>query len=92
MPAETVLKKLGLHYTGTYTEDGAFVVDLANDSDFGKVYSVLDDAQDLDYQEDNSTLTADNANLNYIYGEDEYLITLMADFENEHYQLTLTEI
>lgn len=92
MAAETVLKNLGLHYAGTYTDDGSFVVDLDGDRDFGKVYSILDDAESLDYQEDSSTLTADNANLNYIYGEDEYLITLMADFENDHYQLTLTEI
>lgn len=92
MAAETILKRLGINRTGTYTEDGAFVVDLATDSDFGKVYSALDNAEELDYQEENSTLTADNANLNYIYGEDQYLITLMADFEHDHYQLTLTEI
>lgn len=92
MVAETVLKNIGVKKSGTYSDDGAFVVDIDNSEEFGKVYSILDNSNLLDLQEDNSILTEDEANLNYLYGDEEFLISLTGDFENDIYQLTVTEI
>ena len=92
MVAETVLKELNIDKGGTYGDDGAFVVDIKNSDEFGKIYSKLDNTDLLEYQDENSLLTSDNANLNYIFGEGEFLVSLIGDFENDSYQLTITEI
>ena len=92
MVAETVLKNIGVKKSGIYSDEGAFVVDIDNSEEFGKVYSILDNSDLLDLQEDNSILTEDEANLNYLYEDEEFLISLTGDFENDIYQLTVTEI
>lgn len=92
MVAETVLKNIGIKKSGTYSDDGSFVVDIDNSDEFGKIYSILEDSDLLDLQEDNSILTEDEANLNYLYEDEKFLISLTGDFENDIYQMTLTEI
>lgn len=92
MVAETVLKNIGIKKSGTYSDDGSFVVDIDNSDEFGKVYSILEDSDLLDLQEENSILTEDDANLNYLYGDGEFLVSLTGDFDGDVYQMTVTEI
>lgn len=49
MMYEDVLKSLALdQYSGTLSKNGAYVVDLYSDLDFGKVYSTLEENEDVD--------------------------------------------
>lgn len=89
MQTGNVLSTLGVNNKGTYSRDGSFVVDLADSSDeFGKVYSILDNNDKLDYMEDNSLLTVDNASILYLY--DDFIINLIADFNNNHYKVVVS--
>ena len=85
------LKKLKINERGTYSRDGSYVIDLEDSSDaFGKVYSTLDKNPDVDYMENNSLLTIDNASMYYRY--DNYQINIIADFKNNHYKVVVTEV
>ena len=90
--AETVLKNLGINKSGTYSEDGSFVVDIDSSDEFGKIFSILEDSDLLIPQEDNGILTDESANMNYLYEDEDFLISLSGDLENDIYQMTITEI
>lgn len=88
MTLPDVLKELGLNYDGTYSRDGEYVVDLADSSDdFGKAYSTLDRNDDAEYMQENSLLTVDNASMYYRYKD--YMINIIADFNNNHYKIVI---
>jgi hypothetical protein len=90
--AETILKNLGINKSGTYSEDGSFVVDIDSSDEFGKIFSILEDSDLLIPQEDNGILTDESANMNYLYEDEDFLISLSGDLENDIYQMTITEI
>lgn len=90
--AETILKNLGINKSGTYSEDGSFVVDIDSSDEFGKIFSILEDSDLLTPQEDNGILTDESANMNYLYEDGDFLISLSGDLENDIYQMTITEI
>lgn len=90
--AETILKNLGVDKSGTYSEDGSFVVDIDSSDEFGKIFSILEDSDLLIPQEDNGILTDESANMNYLYEDEDFLISLSGDLENDIYQMTITEI
>ena len=91
MVAETLLKNLGINKTGSYSEDGDFIVDIANDIEFSKIYTLLDRSDSLEFLEDDSALTLQDADISYAY-KDEFLLTLIADFEKDSYKLILTNM
>ena len=63
-----------------------------NDSnEYGRINSTLDRSEILDPIDESSYLTADNANLDYKY-EDQFILSLIADFEEDYYQLVITEM
>lgn len=88
---EDILKELGINIEGTYDTDGGYVIDLNTSSQFGKIYSTLENAEELYPLENNDLLTTDNASLVYRY-EDEYQFTLLADFNNDKYQLVINKL
>lgn len=91
MTLTKVAEELGIKQSGTYSRNGSYVIDLQDDSDdFGKVYSILDRNTELEYMEDTSLLTVDNANLYYRYKT--YMINAIADFKNNHYRVVISEV
>lgn len=89
---EDILIQLGLdRYTGTLSKNNAYVVDLDTDIDFGKVYSTLEDNDDIEQLDDNTLLTVHNASIFYEY-QDKYQLNLKGNFDTEEYSLVITEI
>lgn len=86
-----VLEELGLDYEGQSGKNNSLVVDLGSDSEFGKVYSILETNDDAEQLEDNTLLTVHNASLLYIF-KDRYQITLKSNFDTEEYSLVINDL
>lgn len=86
-----LLKKLGITQTGNYGEGNAYIIDIDNDTEWGKFYSRLENSEELYQLEENSFLTNHNSSLIYMY-EEEYQLNLLADFDADTYKLVITEI
>ena len=67
-----LLKTLRLDYLqGQYGKQNAYVIDLASDTEFGKVYTALETTYGIEQQSEPSLLTTHNSQLIYEY-MDEY--------------------
>lgn len=88
---EDVLSDLGIKKSGSYSGDGVYTVTLSNSNEFGKISSILDNSGKVRQIEDSSYLTPDNGNLDYRYGDD-FILSLVADFDNDYYQLVITNM
>ena len=87
-----MLKTLGLDYLeGQYGKQNTYVIDLGSDREFGKVYTILDNAYGVDQEEESVLLTVHNSQIIYNY-MDEYQLVLKADFDHELYSLIISEI
>ena len=86
-----ILKELNINYEGTYGKNDSYVIDLADDSEWGKIYSILESSEDIEEQEESTLLTVHNANLIYEYKDWQFVLS--ADFDNnDSYRLTIKEI
>ena len=84
---QEMLKDLGLDkYRGEYGKDRSYVIELTSDTEFGKVYTILDNSADVDQAQDSVLLTVHNSQIIYYY-KDEYQLVLTADFDNNIYSL-----
>ena len=89
---EEILDDLKIYYSGTWGKNNSYVIDLADDSEWGKIYSILETNEDMEELEESTLLTVHNANLIYEY-KDEWQFVLSADFDNnDSYRLTVKEI
>ena len=87
-----MLKQLGLDYLeGQYGKQNAYVIDLSSDSEFGKIYSILETAYGVTQAEEPTLLTVHNGQIIYNY-KDEYQLILKADFDNNLYSLVCSKI
>jgi len=86
---EEFLKKLGIYKSGEFTDDGNYVIELQDDDEYAKIYSLLDKNNNLTENEDASQLTQDNASIQYF--NDDYTLTLLSDYESEQYALIVRE-
>ena len=87
---ENILKEIGIDLPGQYSRNGNYVVDLSSDAEWGRIYSLLETADDVSQDEDNNLLTVHNASLMYEYANCQ--INLKADFDNDIYQLVCSEL
>lgn len=89
---EEILDDLKIYYSGTWGKNNSYVIDLADDSEWGKIYSILETSEDMEELEESTLLTVHNANLIYEY-KNEWQFVLSADFDNnDGYRLTVKEI
>lgn len=86
-----LLRELGINKTGTYSDNSTYTIDLTDSNDYGRINSTLDRSNLLDPIDESSYVTADNANLDYKY-QDQFILSLIADFEEDYYQLVITEM
>ena len=87
---EEFLSEIGIHDNGSKTPDGNYVIDFESVDDYNKAFAKLDRATDLEETEDSSVVNSSVSNI--IYTNDEYIITLTADFDNDNYTLVMQEI
>lgn len=63
-----------------------YLLNLGSDYNFGRVYSILDRSSSIDSLDDYMQLTLEGSSLYYVYNDELYL-NLIADFDNDSYQL-----
>lgn len=91
MSIKDLLKLLNIDYTGTFSRDGSYVIDLGdNIEDFSEIFSTLEHLEEAEYMDENSLVTVDNTNVNYII--DDYMISLIGDFDANLYKLVINEV
>lgn len=91
MNEQEYLKQLNINKLGEYSDD-AYVVDLLDSTEYGKVFSILDRSDDLDIMQDNQVVTTEGSSLTYESLSQPYLLSLLADWEGDVYQLVVSKI
>lgn len=91
MDEREYVKQLNINKLGEYNED-AYVIDLLNSTEYGKIFTTLDNSKDLDILQDNQVITTEGSSLAYQSLSQPYLLNLLADWENDIYQLVVTKI
>ena len=87
-----LLDDLGIYYEGVYGKNDSYVIDLENDSEWGKIYSILETNDDMEELEESTLLTVHNANLIYDY-QGKWQFVLSADFDNnDSYRLIVKRV
>ena len=93
MEIEEFAKKLNLKYTGTYSEEEkSYVIDLPNSNVYGDVYIKLENNNLVDLLEDNQVITEEGSSLTYEAVNEPFIISLLADWSSDQYQVVITEI
>ena len=87
---EELLNALKINSRGSYSQDGSYVIDITNSDKWGAFYQRLEDTDLLDLQEESSLLTEEEASL--MYTNDDFVFTLMADFNENIYKLVIKEL
>lgn len=82
------LKELGIQ--GNPVESGkTLVLDIEGSDNYGRVYSKLDRSDLVEEDSESSNVTLDSSTINF--ESEKYLITLIADFNDDKYKLTIKE-
>lgn len=82
------LKELGIEYPGKMAGE-KYIVELPDSEEYSKVYTLLDNAEGLDMDED---LTLLNENVSeFVFMSDDYDIKLIGNFEEGIYRIIVTE-
>lgn len=91
MNIKDLLKELSINNVGTWSENNTYVIDMDDSTEFGRIYSKLEDSDLLELMENNTLLTTHNGSIQYNY-DDQYLLNLISDFDNNVYKLVVSEI
>lgn len=91
MEIRELLDSLGIDREGAPGDNGTYTVDITDSNEFGRFNSILDKSDLLEEVIESSYLTAENANLDYKF-EDRYLLSLIADFDEDTYKLVIIEM
>ena len=89
MYLEKFLEKLGITQIGHYTKTNTYIIDIEDSDEYGKIYSLLDKSEEVEEDDDSSTVTVHNSNI--VFESDNYQFTLMADFDQDTYKLVCKE-
>ena len=91
MITQDYIQKLGINKEGTFGDDG-YVINLLDSKEYGKIFSILEKSDQVNILEDNQVITDQGSSLTYEDENEPILLNLLADFENNIYQLVITEI
>lgn len=83
------LKSIGITNKGRYTDKDTYIVDINDSNEHAKIYSRLIKNSDINEIEEASQMTENDST--FQFESDEYLITLLADYDNDLYSLTIIE-
>lgn len=87
---EDFLKQLGIDKSYTKGGNGLYNIDIEDSDEYGKIYSKLDKSDLIDEIPDSSQMTYETASIQF--ENDDYLITLLADFNEDTYKMTIKEL
>ena len=84
-----LLKQIGIDAEPVKTEDGNYNIDIEDSNEYGKYFSKLDKSDLVEEDQDASSVNFENSSIQFV--NDEYTLTLIADFENDTYSLSIRE-
>lgn len=87
---EEFLKRLGITDEGLLSDDGTYVIEIPDSNKYAKYYSILERTDIVEEDESSSQLTSSASSIQY--SNELYTITLMSDFDEDIYRLTIKEI
>ena len=91
MDVEQLMDELGLNLPLQQEENGSYTAIIEDSNDYGKVMSTLNKAEGMESMDEGSYVTMEDAVMKYKY-EDQFMLSLIADFEDDTYELLITEI
>lgn len=83
-----LLKQIGITGEPTKTDD-AYVLDIADSNEYGRIFSKLDKSDLVEEDQDASAVSVENSSIQYV--NDDFVLTLIADFDNDVYSLHIRE-
>ena len=86
---EELLKEIGIDKLISI-QDGKAVVDIDDERDYGRIYTLLDRSDLVEEDEESSMITMDSSSIQY--DNDDYILTLIADFNLDEYKLVIKEV
>lgn len=89
MEIEQFLDSMGIQNKGA-SQDGAYVIDIDGSADYAKMYSILDNSDDLELDENSVTMNENSVDL--FYDGEEYTCELIGDLKNNKYRLVVSKI
>ena len=84
-----LLKQIGIDAEPVKAEDGNYNIDIEDSNEYGKYFSKLDKSDLVEEEQDASSVNFENSSIQFT--NDNYTLTLIADFENDTYSLNIRE-
>lgn len=84
---EDFLNEIGITANLQKTDNNTYTMDISNSNAYGKIYSKLDNSDLVEEDIESSQITYNNSSIQFT--SDDYLITLLADFNEDTYKLTI---
>ena len=92
MEIKEYLKTLNINNELEPGDDDSYVITLMNSDEFGRMFSKLENSEDLNPLEDNQVVTEQGSSLVYESISEPYIFNLIADFDGDVYQLVINNI
>lgn len=90
MTEKEYLENIGINNKG-YESDKAYIINLKDSNEFGKMFSKLEKIDDLDLLDDNQVITEQGSSLIYESKSYNFVLNLIADFDSDQYQLIINK-
>ena len=84
-----LLKQIGIDAEPVKAEDGNYNIDIEDSNEYGKYFLILVKSDLVEEDQDASSVNFENSSIQFV--NDEYTLTLIADFENDTYSLSIRE-
>ena len=84
-----LLKQIGIDAEPVKGENGSYNIDIKDSNEYGRYFSKLDKSDLVEEEQDASSVNFENSSIQFT--NDNYTLTLIADFENDTYSLNIRE-
>ena len=84
-----LLKQIGIDAEPIKGENGSYNIDIEDSNEYGRYFSKLDKSDLVEEEQDASSVNFENSSIQFT--NDNYTLTLIADFENDTYSLNIRE-
>ena len=84
-----LLKQIGIDAEPVKGENGSYNIDIEDSNEYSRYFSKLDKSDLVEEEQDASSVNFENSSIQFT--NDNYTLTLLADFENDTYSLNIRE-
>ena len=92
MTLDELLAQLRIDKEPVENDNGSYTIDLMDSNEYAKYYSRLDKSDLLFLDDEASQGDVDTSSLQYLTDEEDFVITLLANFESEEYKIIIREL